>query len=105
MKITPLEKSETVFNKNGVVGQRLYNLNGTVVNHITIEPGARLETHTTPVDVVFYVIEGKAWVEVGDERVAVEKDCLAESPKNIPHALENYSSTESLRVLVTKTPN
>jgi len=90
--------------KNGVKAQKLYSHPEAQVNHLVFEPGARLKTHTTPVDVYFYILEGKAWVEEGDEREAVEADSLVESPKNIPHALENYSETEKLRVMVVKTP-
>ncbi|QEN05348.1 cupin domain-containing protein [Thiospirochaeta perfilievii] len=104
MKITPVNKAEVVVQKNGVKGQRIYDYNETIANHITLTPGARLDTHTTPVDVFFYVLEGKAWIEVGDERIAVESDSLIESPKDIPHAIENFSNTEILRVLVVKTP-
>ena len=104
MKITAVEKAETVVQQNGVKAQRLYAHAEALVNHLTFQPGARLNTHTTPVDVFFYILEGKAWVEIGDERVAVEADSIVESPKDIPHALENHSDTDILRVLVVKTP-
>lgn len=104
MKITKAYDGEVVVTKNGVKGLRVYDKADAQVNHLTFEPGARLDTHTTPVDVFFYVLEGEAWIEVGDEREAADKDCIIESPKGIPHALENKSSAERLRVMVVKTP-
>ena len=104
MKITSIEKAETVVQKNGVKAQKVYDHSEALVNHITFQPGARLNTHSTPVDVFFYVLEGKAWIEIGEERLAVEADSVVESPKDIPYALENYSDTEILRVMVVKTP-
>lgn len=104
MKITSVIKAETVVNKKGVKAQKIYDHQEAVAIHITFEPGARLDTHTTPVDVFFYILEGCAWVEIGEERLAVEADSVVESPKGIPHALENYSDSEILRVMVVKTP-
>lgn len=104
MKITPVENAEVVVSKNGIKAQKIYDHTDAVTIHITFNPGARLDTHSTPVDVFFYILEGKAWIEVGDERVSVEKDSIVESPKDIPHAIENFSDSEILRVMVVKTP-
>jgi mannose-6-phosphate isomerase-like protein (cupin superfamily) len=104
MKITSVEIAETVVQKNGVKAQKLYDHVEALVNHLTFQPGARLNTHMTPVDVFFYILEGKAWIEIGEEKTAVEADSIVESPKGIPHALENYSAEDILRVMVVKTP-
>jgi len=42
-------------------------------------------------------------VEIGDEKKAVSKDALIESPKDIPHCWYNESGA-TFRVLVVKTP-
>ena len=104
MKITTIEKAETVVQKHGVKAQKLYDHPEALVNHLTFQPGARLQTHTTPVDVFFYILEGTAWIEIGEERIAAAADSVVESPKGIPHALENYSTEDILRVMVVKTP-
>jgi len=49
------------------------------VMHITLLPGESLKKHITPVDVVFYVLEGRGVVEIGEERAAVEADTLIET--------------------------
>ena len=104
MKITKAYDGEVVATKNGVKAQRLYNQPDAQVIHITFDPGARLDTHTTAVDVFFYILEGTALIEIGDERETADKDCIVESPKGIPHALENKSDKDILRVMVVKTP-
>ncbi|NOY11054.1 MAG: cupin domain-containing protein [Archaeoglobi archaeon] len=71
--------------------------------HITLKPGEKLKKHVTPVDVIFYVLEGRGVVEIGDERREVERDALIDSPKNIPHCWYNESD-EVLRFLVIKVP-
>jgi len=70
---------------------------------ITLQPGESLKRHSTPVDVFFYVLEGEGVVEIGDERKAVRRDMLVESPARIPHRWMN-ESTAVFRVLVVKVP-
>ena len=62
-----------------------------------------MKKHITPVDVVFYVLEGMGVVEIGDERKGVGPDTLIESPAKIPHRWINESD-KVLRILVVKTP-
>lgn len=104
MNIKRTYDGEITKNENGIKAQRVYDKPDAQAVHITLEAGARLDTHTTKVDVFFYILEGTAWVEVGDEGVLVEKDNIVESPKGIPHALENKSDSGRARVLVVKTP-
>ena len=65
--------------------------------------GEALKRHITPVDVFFYVLEGTGVVEIGDEKQAVGKDMLVESPARIPHTWSNESKSV-FRVLVVKVP-
>ena len=68
-----------------------------------MKPGESLKKHITPVDVVFYVLEGNGVVEIGDEKMEASADTLIESPAKIPHRWINDSSG-LLRFLVIKTP-
>lgn len=105
MKITKVFDAETVVKKKGIKAQKIYDHTESLVMHLTFEPGVRLDTHTTPVNVFFYILEGKAWIEIGDEREMADKDSIVESPKGIPHALENFSEIDILRVMVVKAPH
>jgi mannose-6-phosphate isomerase-like protein (cupin superfamily) len=71
--------------------------------HITLQPGESLKKHITPVDVVFYLLEGRGIVEIGEERKEVGADTLIESPARIPHRWINESKGP-VRILVIKTP-
>ncbi len=66
-------------------------------------PGQGLKEHTTPVDVFFYVVEGTAEIQVGDEVQEVEEGNMVLSPKDIPHNVRN-TSDEDARIMVVKTP-
>ncbi len=86
-----------------VDARRLYDKDTAQVVHILLRPGEKLIRHITPVDVVFYVLEGKGVVEIGDEKQEVGKDTLIESPAGIPHCWYNEGNSD-LRFLVIKAP-
>jgi len=70
---------------------------------ISLKKGETLKKHSTPVDVMFYVLEGTGKVEIGDEIKEVSRDMVIESPARIPHRLFNETSPE-FRFLVMKMP-
>ncbi len=81
----------------------LYNHDNAQVMHMTLQPGESLKPHATPVDVFFYVLEGKPTILVGEESIQFEQDTLIESPKDIMHCISN--KTDSIaRILVVKAP-
>ncbi len=73
------------------------------VIHVEIAPGKGLRKHITPVDAVFFILEGNATVEIGVERIVVGENTLVDSPAKIPHRVLNESE-DILRFLVIKTP-
>jgi len=90
-------------NPHGVDVKKLYDTENAVVVHITLQPGEGLKRHITPVDVAFYVLEGRGVVEIGEERQECGPDTLLESPDRIPHRWTNESDAP-FRVLVIKVP-
>lgn len=98
-----LSKDTPILDKDGIIGNRLYNEPEGQIVHISFEPGAHLKSHITPVNVAFYVIEGTATLTIGDETADFPTDSLVHSPKDIPHAVTN-NGTGTLRILVIKMP-
>lgn len=90
-------------NPHNVDVRQLYNDASAQVMHITLKPAETLKPHKTPVDVVFYILEGTPTIHIGDESTVFEKDTLIESPANIVHYISNEGSTVT-RILVTKAP-
>jgi len=88
-------------NPHGVSARRLLNASDVQVIYFELKPGEGLKTHTTPVDVFFYALEGTGTVEIGDESATIEADTLVESPAGIPHRLEN-AGEGPFRFLVVK---
>ncbi len=103
MQMIEAKSAPTMKNPHEVKACRLYDKPGAQAIHLTLEPGQSLKRHLTPVDVFFYVLEGKGIVEIGGERQEVGPDVLIDSPARVPHCWYNESDGP-LRVLVVKTP-
>ncbi|MDZ7814844.1 MAG: cupin domain-containing protein [Planctomycetota bacterium] len=104
MRTVDASSAPRMDNPHGVNVSRLYDTEHAQVVHIHLKPGEQLKRHITPVDAVFYVLEGQGVVEVGEEKRTVTADTLIDSPKNIPHCWHNESNAD-LRVLVIKVPS
>ncbi len=100
--ITALAAPE-VANPHKVSVRQLLDSEHAQVNLVSLQPGEALKRHITPVDVFFYILEGRGTVEIGDEREVVPAGTLVPSPARIPHRLANEGD-EVFRVLVVKTP-
>jgi len=98
VKDTPIHK-----NPHNVDVRQLYNHDNAEAMHITLQPGQSLKPHITPVDVFFYILEGRPDVQVGEEIITAKKDSLVESPKGIIHCISNKSNSIA-RILVVKAP-
>ena len=103
MIILHIDNAEVVKNPHGVKAQKLYTSEYASIMQITLKPGEKLRKHIPPVDVIFYVLEGKGIVEIGDEKKEVVKDTRIHNPKGILMCWYNESD-ELLRFLVIKTP-
>jgi len=103
MKITRVQEIGGFQNPHAIEAKRLYDTDNAEAIHMALKPRQSLKKHITPVDVFFYILEGKGIVEIGDEKQEVEKDMLIDSPKGIPHLLRN-SGDGVFRFLVVKVP-
>lgn len=103
MKITKVSQTPVNETPHFVDVRLLYDKETAQAVHIQLQPGEGLKPHITPVDVFFYVLEGTAEIMVGKEKQNVEKDCLVESPENVPHTITNRSDAQ-VRILVVKAP-
>jgi mannose-6-phosphate isomerase-like protein (cupin superfamily) len=103
MKVTRVGDASSFQNVHSVEAKRIYDTENAEAIHMSLTPGQSLKKHTTPVDVFFYILEGKGIVEIGDEKREVEKDTLIDSPKGIPHLLRNVGEGV-FRFLVVKVP-
>ena len=101
MKITRVAESNTFSNPHNVAAKKIFESPQATVIHMALNPGESLKSHVTPVDVVFYILEGEPIIEIGDEKEKVSADSIIESPADIPHCVYNESDTLA-RFLVVK---
>jgi mannose-6-phosphate isomerase-like protein (cupin superfamily) len=90
-------------NPHGVDVRTLYDDPSAQIMHMILKPGESLKPHKTPVDAVFYVLEGEPTIHISDESISQVKDTLIESPAGIPHYISNEGN-ETARILVIKAP-
>ncbi len=95
--------ASTMKNVHQVDARKLYDKDTAQAVHLELQAGESLKRHITPVDVFFFVLEGQAEIEVGEEKQIVEANTLVESPKDIVHCIANPTDS-ILRVLVVKAP-
>jgi mannose-6-phosphate isomerase-like protein (cupin superfamily) len=103
VKVVEVKSAKMAQNPHGVESKALYNTEHATVTHLELKPGEQLKRHITPTDVFFYVLEGRGFVEIGDDTEEVGPDTLIESPKGIPHCWYNRGY-KTLRFLVVKVP-
>lgn len=103
MKITSFRKEEDYKTAHGVDVKQIYNTEHAQINHITLQAGEALKPHITPVDALFYILEGEPTMLIGEERVKVKQDDVIDSPKDIVHCV--YNETDKVvRFTVSKLP-
>jgi len=103
MQITKVSDAPVHPNPHGIDARKLYDTEHAQAVVLTLHPGEHLKRHITPVDAIFFVLEGRGVVEVGDEKEEVGANTLIDSPAKIPHCWYNESDA-TLRVLVVKVP-
>jgi mannose-6-phosphate isomerase-like protein (cupin superfamily) len=89
MKTTLVKDLPVIQTPHGVAVRAAYDSEHAQIMHITLEPGEELKWHVTPVDVVFYILENKVMVGIGEEEEEVWNGIMIESPKGIKHRLSN----------------
>jgi len=103
LEITKVSETASSKNPHGVDARPIYSHENAQVIVLTLKSGESLKRHITPVDVFFYVLEGKGILEVGDEKKEVDEDTIVHSPAKIVHCWYNESD-KPLRIMVAKTP-
>ncbi|MFP4655587.1 MAG: cupin domain-containing protein [Methanohalobium sp.] len=103
MQITDVESQPIQKNPHDVDVRKLYEKDHGQAVHIELKPGENLRKHVTPVDVFFYVLEGTATIEIGEETEEVDRNNLVESPAKISHRVMNNGES-TVRFLVVKMP-
>jgi quercetin dioxygenase-like cupin family protein len=72
--------------------------------NLVLTPGDVVPEHSVPVDVFFYIVEGKGTLKIGDEAEVVEAKDIILCPPNTEMSLK-ADQDEEFVVLNVKTPS
>ncbi len=103
MKITKYQNQHIKDTPHKIDVREMYNKESAQAMLMALKPGDSLKPHKTPVDVFFFVVEGRPTIHIGNESEVCEADTLIESPADIVHYISNDSNILA-RVLVVKAP-
>ena len=103
MEVIKMEELEARTNKRGVKVRPILKKETVQVMNLVLEPGDEVPSHSVPVDVFFYVVEGKGTLKIGDESRVVEANDIIPCDPDTEMAL--YADQEGkFVVLNVKTP-
>ena len=103
MKYMHPDLADRVDTPHGIEARKIHENDHVQVMYLKLAPGEALKPHATPVDVFFYVLEGRGTVTIGGESVELEAEAIVDSPMEMTHWWRNTGDT-ILRLLVVKTP-
>ncbi len=82
-------------------GKVMYNDPSTEIIHLTLAPGEKLDLHDNPNDVIFYMLEGSAFLILGDKETEITADTCFRLKKRVLRGWINRDTTQA-RLLVIK---
>jgi len=101
MNVIDYNKVESHPNPHGVdVRKLIANPKYNVIVGM-LKPGEVIEKHSTDVDAIFYVLEGKGILMLGNEEREVTADMVIECPAHVEKGWRNESDS-ALRFLAVK---
>jgi mannose-6-phosphate isomerase-like protein (cupin superfamily) len=103
MKISRIEDGKIIKHDSGVVARAIYSAPEAMIVHIDIEPNGFVKPHVTPIDMEYFVLEGRGLFILGDESVEAGAGTLIPNPRGLAHGIRNLGSGP-LRVLAVKNP-
>lgn len=104
MEIIKMDQVEGSKNKRGVVAKKILKNDDVQIMNLILEPGDVVPEHSVPVNVFFYIVEGKGSLQIGDEEKVVEARDIIPCPPNKKMRLE-ADQGEKFVVLNVKTPS
>lgn len=104
MEIIKLSELEGNKNKRGVIAKAVLKHDNAQVMNLILSEGDIVPTHQVPVDVFFYVVDGKGTLRIGEESSVVEAGTIITCPPNTEMELK-ADQGDKFEVLNVKTPS
>jgi len=104
VEIIKLSELEGNKNKRGVIAKAVLKHDNAQVMNLILSEGDLVPAHQVPVDVFFYIKEGKGTLIIGEESNVVEAGTIVTCPPNTKMELK-ADQGEKFEVLNVKTPS
>ena|SRR6056297_901396 len=104
VEIIKLEELAGKKNKRGVVAKAVLKNDNAQVMNLILSEGDIVPAHQVPVDVFFYIVNGKGTLRIGEESNVVEEGTIITCPPNTEMELK-ADQGEKFEVLNVKTPS
>jgi quercetin dioxygenase-like cupin family protein len=104
MNIIKMENVEGIVNKRGVVTKELIDIKEVRVINIALNPGDEVPEHKVPVEVFFFIVEGKGTLQIGSDKAVVQANDIITCPPNTVMSLK-ADQGEKFSFLNVKTPS
>ena len=82
-------------------GKILFTSDKLEVVHLTLKSGEKIDSHSQPFDVIFFVIEGMGSLEINDNHVEVGANSCVRVSKDVLRSWTNVGKSY-LKILVIK---
>ncbi|SJZ30566.1 cupin domain-containing protein [Selenihalanaerobacter shriftii] len=104
MEIIKMDEIEGKTNKRGITAKKVLKHEDAQIMNLVLESGDEVPEHSVPVNVFFYIVEGKGRLQIGDDEKVVEAKDIIPCPPNTKMSLK-ADQNERFVVLNVKTPS
>jgi len=94
-------QTEFVLPEKGILSRILQKDKHVNVTLFGFAAGEELSAHSAPTPAILYFIEGKAEVQLGDDKVAAQPGSFVYMPPMLPHGILAKTAVRMLLVQVT----
>ena len=103
METLRIEDGPVIKDDSGVMARVVYSAPEAMIVHIDVAPGGFVKPHVTPIDMEYFVIEGRGRFFLGEESLEAGPGTCIPNPKGLSHGMTNLGDGH-LRVLAVKNP-
>jgi quercetin dioxygenase-like cupin family protein len=98
---TPVDLPELVaYQEESIVSRTLARQNGGALTLFAFDAGQSLSEHAAPFDAVVQVLEGRADLIIGGDKVAASRGQAVLMPAHVPHAVHAPERFKMLLVMI-----
>lgn len=87
-----------LYQDSSIVSREILSKKSGTVTLFAFDKGQGLSEHTAPFDAIVQIIDGQAWIKIGENEFNLKKGEIIIMPANVPHALK---ATERFKMILT----